>query len=670
MQENKIHKMDLKGKTITFYSYKGGVGRSMALVNIACLLSKRKKKVLLIDWDLEAPGLHEFFGSSIKEEDKGVIDLFTDFKEFIKHEENNTDENYTSFLKNNINKYIVKNLKITDTELNLDIIKAGKFDDNYSSKCKNLDWMRLYKTAPAFFRTFAQFLEQKYDYILIDSRTGLSDTCGICTMLMPQVLVLVFVLNNQNIKGVTSVAKQSVDYRYGSSDYRNLTILPYPSRIDYQNELELKKWVAIYKKQFESLFNELYHLEKCNLENYFNIAKIPYKPAFAYGEKIAVLEESINNDFFISYHYNEFLKLILDSTPIWEILNSDQSKINEKKAQALLNDGIALYIDKNYQKACKIFEKASDFSSVSSALYNYWGASICELAKIYDDEILFYQSFEKFEYALEINPTSDVVYSNWGNSLSDLAKIKNDTELYEQSFEKFKAATKINSRNISAYYNWAIALCDLAELKSNEGLFNDSIEKYKIANKLHPNDDKIWYNWGIALWGLAELMKDTKLYNESFQKFKKAAAINPKNDSVYNNWGNAISSLAKLKNDENLYINSFEKYEQASKLSPKDADIYMNWGLAIFDYAKLKKSAEDLNEAIEKFKRVIDEGGESYNLSCVYAFKKDKSNALNLLELSLAKNEIKSSLVIVDEDWKAFWNDRQFKALINKYKLK
>ena len=45
-------------KTITFYSYKGGVGRTLALANIAKRLSEFGKKVCLIDFDLEAPGLH------------------------------------------------------------------------------------------------------------------------------------------------------------------------------------------------------------------------------------------------------------------------------------------------------------------------------------------------------------------------------------------------------------------------------------------------------------------------------------------------------------------------------------------------------------------------------------------------------------------------------------
>src|SRR5262245_50593676 len=53
--------MKLPGKIITFYSYKGGTGRSMALANVAWILASTGKKVLMVDWDLEAPGLHRYF---------------------------------------------------------------------------------------------------------------------------------------------------------------------------------------------------------------------------------------------------------------------------------------------------------------------------------------------------------------------------------------------------------------------------------------------------------------------------------------------------------------------------------------------------------------------------------------------------------------------------------
>ena len=49
------------GRVITFYSYKGGVGRTLALADVAVMLAKMGHRVLMVDWDLEAPGLHRFF---------------------------------------------------------------------------------------------------------------------------------------------------------------------------------------------------------------------------------------------------------------------------------------------------------------------------------------------------------------------------------------------------------------------------------------------------------------------------------------------------------------------------------------------------------------------------------------------------------------------------------
>ena len=112
--------------------------------------------------------------------------------------------------------------------------------------------MEFYAKTPEYFRTLAQHLEKEYDYILIDSRTGLADTSGVCTMLMPSVLVLVFALNQQNIDGVIKVAKQSLEYRFGSHDERNLNIFPLPSRIETANSEKYQEWEDNFKNGFEN----------------------------------------------------------------------------------------------------------------------------------------------------------------------------------------------------------------------------------------------------------------------------------------------------------------------------------------------------------------------------------------------------------------------------------
>src|SRR6059058_2990102 len=73
----------LKGRIVTFYSYKGGTGRSMALANVAWVLASNGCRVLAVDWDLEAPGLHRYFAPFLLDPEltatPGVLDLVWDF---------------------------------------------------------------------------------------------------------------------------------------------------------------------------------------------------------------------------------------------------------------------------------------------------------------------------------------------------------------------------------------------------------------------------------------------------------------------------------------------------------------------------------------------------------------------------------------------------------------
>ena len=60
---------------VTFYSFKGGVGRTMTLVNVGVALAARGRRVLLVDFDLEAPGIPTFELFSAVTETAGVVDL-------------------------------------------------------------------------------------------------------------------------------------------------------------------------------------------------------------------------------------------------------------------------------------------------------------------------------------------------------------------------------------------------------------------------------------------------------------------------------------------------------------------------------------------------------------------------------------------------------------------
>jgi eukaryotic-like serine/threonine-protein kinase len=289
------------GEIITFYSFKGGTGRTMALSNLAVLASRVSRATLLIDWDLEAPGLHKFFYKNIRPEDydlkAGLIDFFSEVNQSIKGSgrEVSSNELKSILRKVDIKKYIIK----TDLE-GLYIIKAGKFDETYSKRINEFEWVGFFNSAPNFFSLLATHLKEQFNYIFVDSRTGFTDTSGICTFLLPDKLCLVFTTNRQSLDGVAELAKKALTYRLNSNDFRPLKLYPIPSRIEL-GEKDLREiWrkgksdegIEGYQPMFEKIFEDFYGIKKCDLTNYFDLVQIHHEPKYSYGESIAVLTET------------------------------------------------------------------------------------------------------------------------------------------------------------------------------------------------------------------------------------------------------------------------------------------------------------------------------------------------------------------------------------------
>ena len=199
------------GQVITFYSFKGGTGRSMALANVAWVLASSGKRVLVVDWDLEAPGLHRYFAPFLidKEltETSGVVDLVWDFVTEAMTPGGDGDPTWYEPLAD-IRRYAISLNYPFPPPGTLDFIPAGRQDSGYSQRVGTFDWSRFYKEMGGgiFLEAVRERMRERYEYVLIDSRTGVSDTAGICTVQMPDALVACFTANNQSIAGVAAVA--------------------------------------------------------------------------------------------------------------------------------------------------------------------------------------------------------------------------------------------------------------------------------------------------------------------------------------------------------------------------------------------------------------------------------------------------------------------------------
>jgi len=184
---------------ITFYSFKGGTGRSMALVNVAADLLARGRKVLLVDFDLEAPGLDTFPMKLDRPVGCGLVEMITDYLD--PHSESMPAvQNY------------VYSAQIDGVDNgSLWILPAGRQDASYDSRFRCIDWQDFYEDQGGFL--FFEDLKIQWkevfnpDYVLIDSRTGHTDIGGICTRQLPDCVIAMFYPNEQNLRGLVPVVR-------------------------------------------------------------------------------------------------------------------------------------------------------------------------------------------------------------------------------------------------------------------------------------------------------------------------------------------------------------------------------------------------------------------------------------------------------------------------------
>ncbi|HLT37023.1 MAG TPA: hypothetical protein VK034_12080 [Enhygromyxa sp.] len=207
---------------ITFYSFKGGVGRSMALINVAGIIAARGFRVLVIDMDLEAPGLSFLANPGEREipearRQPGFVDFMLDALE-AKADADLFKLSPTEVVERYSVPYELPEGFSRNPAGSLRIMPAGWLDANYSRRLERLDLPGLYRdgTGLPLLEAFKQIIRDSYcfDYVFIDSRTGFSDESGICTRDLADCLIVVSGLNRQNVEGTTrllTTLRQSTD---------------------------------------------------------------------------------------------------------------------------------------------------------------------------------------------------------------------------------------------------------------------------------------------------------------------------------------------------------------------------------------------------------------------------------------------------------------------------
>ena len=222
-QKGKIVRM----KTVSFYSFKGGVGRSLALAYMAKYLAERGLKVCILDVDLEAPGvIYKFFDRPTHDK-LGVLDYIRICME--------------SKAPDSIKDYFYEVSGLNSESGNIKVMSAGqKLDGAYWKILSQIDWRNLFKgdnnIGLGIFENLKKQIESQIspDYLFIDSRSGVTVLSKVCSAVLSDVTIMLMANNSENFHGAKLMYKYIASSRFKSKSKKTdvfcvLTRIPVPT---------------------------------------------------------------------------------------------------------------------------------------------------------------------------------------------------------------------------------------------------------------------------------------------------------------------------------------------------------------------------------------------------------------------------------------------------------
>jgi hypothetical protein len=198
-------------ETLAFYSYKGGVGRSLLLANTARYLATLGRRVVALDLDFEAPGLHYKLPSVIGRPGRhrrqnipmkgGAVPYLLATAE-------------GSASPPPLETHVVQVPVPTGSKGWLRLMPAGPAPQRpYWTALKDLgERLRLDDASGqglmALLDLQARIEEElKPHYLLIDARTGVTELGGLATTVLADAVICLFVANQESIDGTLIVAE-------------------------------------------------------------------------------------------------------------------------------------------------------------------------------------------------------------------------------------------------------------------------------------------------------------------------------------------------------------------------------------------------------------------------------------------------------------------------------
>jgi len=311
----------------------------MALANVAQYLSLQGLDIIMVDWDLEAPGLEEFFFDTPDDLERakahpGLMDTLLAYKRTypaIKPRlitpanegevpdsvpaEGDRGANIATVRSQNA--ALLKQLlpPLSDALFTvhspadgnprngaLKLLTAGwrgpQFQE-YAAAVQSFDWTEFYTDfdGEVYFDWLRDELNSGANVVLVDSRTGVTEMGGVCTRHLADVVVCMSAPNRQSLHGlvdmIRSFQRQSLIELRG----RPLEIVAIPARVE-NSEISL---LNRFSSEFVGRLDQFTPAAFKSARRTFWDLRIPYVPRYAYSETLAVGVEDTAGDLELAY---------------------------------------------------------------------------------------------------------------------------------------------------------------------------------------------------------------------------------------------------------------------------------------------------------------------------------------------------------------------------------
>lgn len=331
----------------------------MAMANVAVTLSQCGLNVLIIDWDLEAPGLENFFlneeffrlDADFNKETiltrHGLMDLILDYKEKMTVDINWDECEELPFEKPGDVAVSIPFKGSVKGQLYL--LTAGKRDGEnlktYANTVLNFDWRDFYDNwlGGQYFEWLRQQFETIADVILIDSRTGVTEMGTVCTYQLADAVILLCSANQQNINGTLTMIRNMNRIQVREVRGRELDVFVVPARVESGEESLVRK----FQEEFTNTFYDYLPIRVQRYiarNNYFQKLCLYSSTPFAYQERLAVLEKDmsvIRLDAIYTFLTFVISRLAPKDSPIWSAIEEKENMVgNNVIINAELNGSI------------------------------------------------------------------------------------------------------------------------------------------------------------------------------------------------------------------------------------------------------------------------------------------------------------------------------------------